>query len=1161
MTAQDVLEELAVRGARLALAEGRLALSAPEGALDQELTARVREHREAIVQFLRERAEEEARRQVRIGRADRTAALPATYAQQRLWLVEQLGTEVPVYNMYFATELTGPLDEAALRWAADRLMERHEVLRTALREGPTGLFQEIAEDCPTPYTVFEADGAEEEERLIRQVTETRFDLAAAPLIRFDLIRCGPRRWIFVVTQHHVISDGWSTGVIRSELTELYAARIAGRPADLPEPTVQYADFAVWEREWLGTELAARQRRFWRGQLADLPPLVDLAPARTREAVQSFRGDSLDFRLGPEATAALERLCSSAAATPYSVFMAVLTLLLARVSRSADIAVGSPLANRPYPALERTLGLFFNSITVRTVVDDAESVREFLARVRRTAFDAFAHQDLPFDQVVQAVAPERSSSHSPVFQSIFIYQSYPDTDLDLPGVRSGFAPEPVYAAQYDLMLKLRQETEGFLGQLIYSTTLFEEAQARRLVVWFERLLVAMAQDLDQPVGELSLVGVEDVLRQEAWDAETELGVPSTPVHRVVLERLASLADTGMVAFRDEALTGAQLAERAAAVAAGLRAAGLRPGDRVGLLVPRSPALVAVLLGVLSAGLVYVPLNGSDPRTRLEGMLADAGCAALLTDGPYAGLCPDFTGLRLPLAGMTERPPQGGPIEEPAPGDTAYVIFTSGSTGRPKGVEVAHRGLANLFAALDRAVAPEPGTRWLSVTSVTFDIAVLELLWTLSRGIPVVLAENAETLATGPDGASAESLPELVERSGATALQATPTLLRSVLRLPGGDRALARLRLLLVGGEPLDQALAARLKELGIPRVLNLYGPTETTVWSTGWEVPEQPAAVLVGRPLANTRVRIVDAALRPQPDGLFGELAIAGAGLAKGYLGDAELTGRRFVTDARGERLYRTGDLARRLPDGTLELAGRLDHQVKVNGYRIELAEVERALGAVPGIAACAVVVQRTGAEAALVAHYVSRDGRDHPAGELRAALADGLPDPYLPAAFHRLPALPTTAGGKTDRAALPTVALPGSEPPKPGTAAAQPADELEERLLTAWRTVLDQPLAGVDDDFFQLGGNSILVARLLTEIRAKVNAEARIVDLFRYPTARAYAARLRRPAPAGPEAPVTGPEAPSAGRTVGDRRREQVLRKRRSRAAGATAPARPAIEE
>ncbi|MFF1903630.1 amino acid adenylation domain-containing protein [Kitasatospora sp. NPDC058218] len=1157
MTVQDVLEELAGRGARLALAEGRLSLSAPEGALDPELTARVRRHREAIVQFLRERAEEEARRQVRFGRADRTAELPATYAQQRLWLVEQLGTEVPVYNMYFATELTGTLDEAALRWAADRLMERHEVLRTALRESPAGLLQDVAAHCPTPFTVFEADGAAEEERLIREVTETRFDLASAPLIRFDLIRCEAGRWIFVITQHHVISDGWSTGVIRSELSELYAARIAGHAAGLPEPTVQYADFAVWEREWLGTDLAERQRRFWREQLADLPPLVDLAPARTREAVQSFRGDSLEFRLGAEATAALELLCSSAAATPYSVFMGVFTVLLARVSRTDDIAVGSPLANRPYPALERTLGLFFNSITVRTVIDGTLNVRDFLAGVRRTAFDAFAHQDLPFDQVVQAVAPERSSSHSPVFQSIFIYQSYPDTDLDLPGVRPGIAPEPVYAAQYDLMLKLRQETGGFLGQFIYSTTLFDEPQVRRLVVWFERLLVTMARDLDLPVGELSLVGPEDVARQADQDAAAELTVAPVPVHRLVLERLAELADTPVVSFRAETLTGAALTERAAAVAAGLRAAGLRPGDRVGLLVPRSPALVAVLLGVLSAGLVYVPLNGSDPRARLEGMLADAGCAALLTDGPYAGLCPEFTGLRLPLAGLTGPAPQTAPARTSSPGDSAYVIFTSGSTGRPKGVEVSHGALANLFAALDRAVPVEPGTRWLSVTSVTFDIAVLELLWTLSRGVPVILAENAETLATVPGEASAESLPELVERSGATALQATPTLLRSVLRLPGGERALARLRLLLCGGEPLDLALATRLKELGIPRVLNMYGPTETTVWSTCWEVPQRPAAVLVGRPLANTRVRIVDAALRPQPDGLFGELAIAGAGLAEGYLGDAGLTARRFVDGPDGERLYRTGDLARRLPDGTLELAGRLDHQVKVNGYRIELPEVERAIGALPGIAACAVVVQHTGAEAALVAHYVTRDGLDRTAGELRAALADALPDPYLPAAFHRLPALPTTAGGKTDRVALPTVVLAGAAPAGADDPAAHPRDALEEQLLAAWRTVLDRPLATVEDDFFRLGGNSILVARLLTEIRAKVSAEARIVDLFRYPTVRGYAAHLRG-AGAGTGADHGAPGGPTAERTVGDRRREQVLRKRRSRAA---ATARPASEE
>ncbi|WP_310723541.1 amino acid adenylation domain-containing protein [Streptomyces sp. N2A] len=1158
MSVVAVLEELSRRGARLALEDDRLTLTAPEGVLDPGLTALVRRHRAEVVQFLREQAEEEARRLLRIKRVERDGPLPASYAQQRLWLIEQLGTDFPVYNMYFTTELNGPLDEEALRWAAGELMARHEVLRTALRNSPAGLVQEISAHCPAPFFEHDAPTDAQAEDLIRQVTETRFDLAVAPLIRFDLIRCAPERWIFVVTQHHVISDGWSTGLIRSELSELYAARVAGRPADLPEVTVQYADFAAWEREWLGTELAERQRAFWRGQLAELPPLLDPAPGRTREAVQGFRGDALDFRLGPEAAAALERLCALAAGTPYSVFMGVFTLLLARISRTDDIAVGSPLANRPYAALERTLGLFFNSISVRTVVRPEETVRDYLARVRRTAFDAFAHQDLPFDQVVEAVAPERSSSHSPIFQSIFIYQSYPDGDLDLPGIRTGPAPAPVYAAQYDLMLKLRQESDGFLGQLLFSTVLFDQAQARLLVTWFERLLTGMAEDPDRPVGELPLISPEEEARQACFDAEAELAMERRPVHRLVLQRLAEEGDRQLVSFRGRSLTGAQLAERSAAVAGALRAAGLRPGDRVGLLVPRSPDLVVVLLGVLAAGLAYVPLGTTDPQGRLEGMLADAQCAALITDDPYRQLCPGFTGRRLALTDLVSSSGRADgmapALAEPGPEDSAYVIFTSGSTGRPKGVEVTHGNLANLFTALDHAVELPADARWLAVTAITFDIALVELLWTLSQGVPVVMAENGETLALADPDQAAESVPELIARTGVTALQATPTLLRSVLRLPGGSQALSRLRLVLCGGEPLEAALAARLKDLGIPRVLNLYGPTETTIWSTVWEVPDDPATVFVGRPLANTRVRILDAGLRPVPDGMFGELAIAGAGVAKGYLTAPELTAARFVRAAGEERLYRTGDLARRLPDGTLELTGRLDHQVKVNGYRIELVEVERALDSLPEIAACAVVVQKTDDGQALVAHYVTEDGRDRHPRELRSALAAVLPQPYVPAAFNHLPALPTTSGGKTDRRALPTVALASGA--SPGPDAPQPADELESLLLAAWRRVLERPLTSLDDDFFQAGGNSILVARLLTEIRAHVTAEARIVDLFRYPTVRSYAAHLRG-STASP-APADDVPAPAAARAVGARRRAQVLRKRRLHERLGPAPTDPA---
>ncbi|MEV0174180.1 amino acid adenylation domain-containing protein [Streptomyces sp. NPDC050803] len=1147
MNVTRFLDDLAARGIQVTPADGRLAVSAPEGVLTDGVKDAIRGRREEILEFFREYEEEQYRRGVRIERVDRRAPIPASYAQHRLWLVEQTATELPVYNMYFASDLEGDLDEDALRGAAEDLVRRHEILRTALTETPDGLYQTVHDDCPAVFSVRRTDTPGARDEALFDAVATRFDLATAPLIRFDLLRTGARRWTFVVTQHHVVSDGWSTGLIKKELSELYAARRAGRRPRLPELSVQYADYAVWERQWLGSDLARRQRDYWRSTLADLPPLLELVPSRQREAVQSYRGSAHTFRYDAAFLARARELCAETGTTLYGAFMAAYSLLLSRMTRQDDIAVGSPLANRPYAALEFTLGLFFNSITVRSRIDETRTVREHLARTRRTAFDAFAHQDLPFDQVVQAVAPERSSSHSPVFQTIFILQTYPGEEFTLPGVRATAADTPFYSAQYDLMFKLREDGDGLKGLLLHSDTLFDEDDARRFTGWFRHLVEQMCAHPDAPLNTLRLTDPDSERLIAGWNAATARPVPAGRAEETVLRRLRERGDAPAVTFRGRSVSGAELARRAESVAAGLHAAGLRPGARVAVLVPRSPELVAVLLGVLRAGCAYVPLDGTAPDARLAAMLDSADCTALVTAAPYTGRCPDFPGRHLDAAALLTAPGTAG-LPEPDPGAAAYVIFTSGSTGQPKGVEVTHGNLNNLFIALDEAVAlPDPAV-WLAVTGVTFDIAVVELLWTLARGVPVVLAETAESLRQDTtDGAEPATVPELVVREGATALQATPTLLRGVLALPGAEEALARLDVLMVGGEPLDRTLAARLKGLGIPRVLNMYGPTETTVWSTYWEVPADADQILVGRPLANTAAHIVDAGLNPVPVGMYGELVLAGAGVARGYAGRPELTAERFPhlpAVHPGGPVYRTGDIARLLPGGDIELVGRVDNQVKVNGYRIELEEIEHALNSLDSVAQAAVCVQRDGERAVLVAHFVPHPGAEPDEATLRAGLAGLLPDQMLPAAYVSRTTLPTTTSGKTDRKALPPVRLTAAR----DHTAPEPRNDLERRLLDVWRSVLRDENVGPADDFFQSGGSSILVARLLTEVRAHVREDARIVDLFRYPTVRAYASHLSGTDRSG-TANAGRTAAPAARREAQLRRRQQVLRKQQRRAA------------
>ncbi|MFP1624885.1 amino acid adenylation domain-containing protein [Streptomyces sp. 5K101] len=1148
-TTFGLLQRLADSGIRLALRDGRLSVTGPRHALTDELRRTLGEHRDDIVRFLREQ-DGEADGSLEIRRADRSGRIPASRAQQQLWLSEQLASGLPVYNMYFAVELRGDLDVPALRGAAGDLMERHEILRTALTEDHAGLVQTIAARCEVPFREHEAepDGVAD---LVRSIVSTRFDLSRAPLTRFDLIRVGPRRWTFVVTQHHVVSDGWSTGILKQELSELYRARTENRPPRLAEPTLHYADFACWEEQWLAGEAAERQRAYWRGALADLPPALDLAQRTAREAAPSHRGAGLEFRYDADLLDKVRALCAETGSTLYGALVSAYALLLARTAREKDVLVGSPLAHRPHPDLERSLGLFFHSIALRTRVDEQQTVREFLAANRRTAHDAFAHRDLPFDQVVQAAAPRRSGAHAPVFQTVFLFQTFPDTELELPGVDVSTVPVPTYSAQYDLMFRLR-ETDGELhGLLTYSEHRFDEDDARRLVTAYRSLVESMCEAPDRPLARLRLIHADSSRQIEEWNSATARQVPARPVHEDILARMAQDPGSPALTFRGRQVTRGEVARGAASVAGGLRAAGLRTGQRVGVLMPRSPELVVVLLGIMAAGLVYVPLDGAAPQSRLETMTGTAECAALVLDDAYEDRCPGFTGQRLRATGLL-----GAPDRAPA-GDTAesaYVIFTSGSTGVPKGVEVTHANLANLFVALDETVRPDDGTVWLSVTAATFDIAVVELLWTLARGIPVVLAENMETLRHGaadPDAPEPVTIPQLVLDAGATAMQATPTLLRSVLSLPRAEEALSRLRLLMVGGEALDLTLARRLKGLGIPRVLNMYGPTETTVWSTAWEVPEDPDRVLVGRPLANTSVHVVDEQLAPLPVGMRGELLIAGAGVARGYVGRPDLTAERFPElpelHAHGP-VYRTGDMARLGADGTLELSGRLDNQIKLRGHRIELEDVEQAVNAVPGVAQCVVVLQDDDGHQALVAHYVPRPGATPDDDTLRTALAGRLPAVMVPSVFVATASLPTTSSGKADRKALPAVAAG-----RPAAASARPAHALEGRLLEVWRRVLGDDGVGVTDDLFEAGGTSVLVARLLSEVREHVHPTARIVDFFSFPSVRAYAAHIGGPAEAGRTAPErTAPDAPAptAGAAGRRARMQQVAQRRRAHANG-----------
>ncbi|MEU7428735.1 amino acid adenylation domain-containing protein [Streptomyces sp. NPDC040750] len=1120
----DLLADLTERGVQLRNDGGHLGVRAPRHVLTDRDRELLRKHRTELLALLGDE-------------------YPATAAQHRMWLAEQLDPDVPVHNLYFAVRLTGHLDADRLRAAVADLVRRHQTLRTTFHPTPGGLVQRVAAAAEVP---FETESVLEQE-LDRQVlaeTARPFALDTAPLIRLLLLTLGPDRAVLVVTVHHIAADGWSMAVIRRELTELYAAHRQGRAAELPEQPWSYLRYADQERRWLASPAAERQRTYWRDRLAGLPRPADLVPGRLRPTTATYAGGSVDFTHGLEVLEPLRAACTQAGVTLYTGLLAALGIVLARMSRSDDLAVGTPVSHRPDPALEGTVGLFVNTLALRLRPSADLTVREYVRQVRSTLYQSMDHQQLPFDQVVDAVDPAggHGAARPSPFRAALAMQNYRHETLALDGLSTEAYPVPIYSSQLDFTLNLQEGSDHLEGQFVYNLAALSAQDAESLQRWYATVLRKLPEALDARIDTLSLTDADD---DRVLAAVNDTLVPyrhDTTVHRLIAERLGESPDLPAVTFRGRTLTRAELDLRSRAVAAALTAAQLPPGSRIAVLVPRSTDLPAVLLGVLRAGMSYVPLDGAMPEQRMVGILADAECAALISAGPIEHALPGFEGARLHLTELAQADP-GVADHAGAPSDPAYTIFTSGSTGRPKGVSVTHRNVLNLFAALDQ-VLPLPGTpRWLAVTNVTFDISVLELLWTLARGIPVVLAENLETLRA-QDTLAGQTVIELLLAGVANAMQATPTLLRNLLAAPEGERALGRLDLLLVGGEALAPELARRLTAAGTRHVVNMYGPTETTVWSTYWPVPAEPESVRVGTPLANTRVHVLDHTGQPAPTSMFGELVIAGDGVAEGYFNRPELTAEKFpglpALDG-GRKVYRTGDLARILPDGQLELLGRTDNQVKVNGHRIELEEIEHVLNADPAVRAAVVTVRQTASRSYLAAHCVPAGVSFDPRA-ITERLRQVLPPDLVPAVLVRLNELPTTLSGKVDRPAA--AMLPAEPSARPsGTA---PEGPLEGDLLALWRRVLGQHSIGVEDDFFDAGGNSILVTRLLSELHGSVAPQARISDLFTHRTVRAYARHLAADA----AAETRGDDARQRSRARAAQARQALARNNRALSGG-----------
>nr|BFD94145.1 non-ribosomal peptide synthetase [Kitasatospora sp. Xyl93] len=1037
--------------------------------------------------------------------------VPLSFAQRRLWFIGQLDGPSARYNLPVVLRLTGRVDGVALNAALRDVIGRHEVLRTLYAVADGEPHQHILGSDELDWDLTLAEVAPEElDEAVAAAAQYAFDLSREIPVRAALYSTGPEEHTLVLTVHHIAGDGWSLRVLARDLSAAYGARLAGRAPEWEPLPVQYADYALWQRELLGDEddpesRLARQVAYWRGALADVPEELALPTDHPRPAVGSYRGHRVPLEVPADVHAGLAELALAEGVTPFTVLRAALAVLLSRLGAGTDVPIGSAVAGRADSALDDLIGFFVNTLVIRTDLTGDPSFRELLARTQETALAAFEHQDVPFEKLVEELAPARSMARHPLFQVVLNLQNNAAAVLELAGLRVEVAGAGIHGAKFDLEVDCWETFDatgrpaGLRGSLTVAADLFEEASVGPLAGRLVRVLSQLVADPSAPVSGVEVLDAAERARVLGEWAGGRPAEPAAFLPELFAAQVARTPEATAVVFGDEALSYAELDARTNRVARRLVGAGAGAGAVVGVCLERGADLVVALLAVLKAGAAYLPLDPEYPAERLTYVLADAAPVCVLTSEECAPALPEGVA-RLLVADPSAADPSGAepdgapPVAAVRAQDAAYVIHTSGSTGRPKGVVVPHAALAAHLRGAAERVPLAAGDRLVAVTTVSFDIAALELFLPLLSGGTVVVAPR--DVVRDP-----AALLELVVSSGATVVQGVPSLWRGVLEA-GAWPADVRM---LVGGEALPGELAARMAATGAP-VVNVYGPTEVTVWATSAPVTGE-GPVLVGRPFADVRAHVLDERLRPVAPGVAGELYLSGAQVALGYLGRPGLTAERFVASpyGPGERMYRTGDLARWTRDGQLECLGRADDQVKVRGFRIEPGEIEAVLTAHDTVAQTAVIAREdVPGDVRLVAYVVARAGATVDGARLRAHAGQSLPPYMVPSAVVALDALPLTANGKLDRKALPA---PGQ------TAAADgrgPATVQEELLRGVFAQVLGlaEAAVGIDEDFFALGGHSLLATRLISRIRAVLGVEVPLRTLFETPTVAGLAARL-----------------------------------------------------
>jgi amino acid adenylation domain-containing protein len=1110
---QNWINDLSDRGVKLWVQGDRLRYSGSEDILTPQLLAELSKHKAEIIATLNQNLAIGDRGKLStIQPVSRDQNLPLSFSQQRLWFLNELeGGESATYNWPApAIALTGKLDPQVLVKTISEIVRRHEVLRTTFTNINGDIVQKIhpPQVLNIPIIDLQAETESKQAIAVKELAAAErakpFDLQQGPIFRCQLVRLSETSHVLVLAVHHIAADGWFMGIFLKEFASIYTAFSQGKPSPLPELPIQYADFAAWQRNWLQCEVLERHLKYWRQQLAHIPPLLELPTDRPRPPIQTFQGSKVSFQLSLSLTQQVKRLGQQNGATLFMTLYAAFALLLSRYCGQTDIVIGSPIANRDRAEVENLLGFFVNNLVLRIQIQQNPSFQELLAQVKKIALDAYDHQSLPFEKLVEELQPERNLSYHPLFQVMFILQNSPTQSLQIPDLSLSGIEVESNTTQLDLTLEMLDLHEGLAGNFEYNTDLFERSTIDRMVGHFQNLLEAIAINPFLKVSQIPILSASE--QQQIlidWN-NTAVNYPKDICfHKLIELQVQRTPNAIAVTYKNQKLTYQELNQKANQLAHHLLAIGVQPEQLVGICVERSLDMLVGLLGILKAGAAYVPIDPSYPRDRIEYMLSDSQAQILITQGSL--IAQEYSGIIISLDGDRENFTQQAIYNPDVLIDSnqlAYVIYTSGSTGKPKGVQVLHKGVTNFLLSMQNIQILSPDDVLVAVTTICFDIAVLELYLPLLVGAKVAIASRDVAR-------DAMQLRQLIDSEQATCLQATPSTWRMLLEVgwQGGKHFKV-----LCGGENLPLPLANSLASYN-GFVWNLYGPTEATVWATISQVKSGDRSVSIGRPLANTQLYILDEQLQPVPIGVAGELHIGGVQVARGYLHRPDLTAERFIPDPFNKhpdaRLYKTGDRVRYLADGAIEYLGRIDFQVKLRGFRIELGEIESALLQHPTVnQAVAIVDRQQSGSDRLVAYVICNSGFEVSISELRSFLKENLPDYMVPATFMILDSFPLTQNGKIDRRALPKPER--SQNSQDINHTNYPQDELELRIAQIWQRLLGIKSLSTHDNFFELGGHSLLAIRLSAQLEEIVGYPVPIMSIFQSPTIADLAKLLRQ---------------------------------------------------